>query len=427
MEGRCITSEHISRRAALKGTLATAAGALVPNWGGLFGAEAAVAAAARQGKRCILLWMAGGASQLDTFDMKPGQNTGGPFREISTNVPGMKVCEYLPGMARHADKLAVIKSMKTKEPDHPRATYAMHTGYKPEVGVNHPELGSMVARYVPSGADDLPSFVQMAPGGQSGPNAGAGYLGPRYQPFKMGTDGRMPSFTSGYAKPDEEAARADLLRFMNGRFTEARKADPFGAHVDAKERAWRLMKAKEAFDVEAEWQKCRDLYGDSKFGRGCMLARRLVERGVPFVEVGQHGYDTHADNFSGHKALLQVLDKAWSGLLQDLQQRGLLEQTLVVWMGEVGRTPQINNRAGRDHFVNGWTVVMSGGGTRGGVSYGRTSADGREVAENPVSEGDLFSTIYTLLGVNPRVKHFVGTRPVWATPEDAKVVKEVIA
>lgn len=426
MQGICPQHEHLSRRSLLKGTLITAAGAIAPNFGGLFSSQTIAAEAAKQGKRCILLWMAGGASQLDTFDMKIGAETGGPFREISTNVPGTRVCEYLSNVAKHADKLAIIKSMKTQEPDHPRATYAMHCGYKPEIGVNHPEIGAMISRYVPATNTDLPSFIQMVPGGQSGPNAGSGYLGPQYQPFRMGDGGKMPSFTGAYTKPDEEQKRADLLRFMHGEFAKDHKADPIEAHMNAKERAWRLLKAKDAFNIDAEWEKHKDLYGDSKFGRSCMLARKLVEQGVTFVEVGQHGYDTHADNFSGHKALLQVLDKAWAGLMTDLQSRGLLENTLIVWMGEVGRTPQINNRAGRDHFVNGWTVVLAGGGVKGGQSYGRTTDDGRAVAENPVGEGDLFTTIYKAMGVNPRVKHFVGTRPVWATPEDAKVIPGVL-
>jgi uncharacterized protein (DUF1501 family) len=157
------------------------------------------------------------------------------------------------------------------------------------------------------------------------------------------------------------------------------------------------------------------------------MALRLVEAGVPFIEVGQDNYDSHADNFVCHKGNMDVLDPAWSALLGDLHDRSLLQDTLVVWMGEVGRTPYINNRAGRDHYIRAWTIVLAGGGIRGGQVYGATNADGREVSDNPVSEGDLFSTIYTMLGVNPRARHYVGTRPVWATPEGSHIVRELIA
>jgi uncharacterized protein (DUF1501 family) len=203
-------------------------------------------------------------------------------------------------------------------------------------------------------------------------------------------------------------------------------ADAFESNRVAKERSWRLLRAKSLFDTSKDWPAHQELYGDSEFGRGCFLARKLVTAGVPFVEVGQDNYDSHADNFVCHKANFGILDPAWSGLLTDLERSGELQDTLVVWMGEVGRTPQINNRAGRDHFIRGWTVVLAGGGIKGGVVYGSTDRDGQDVAENPVSEGDLFATIYTALGVNPRAKHYVGDRPVWATPEGSKPVKALL-
>ena len=181
------------------------------------------------------------------------------------------------------------------------------------------------------------------------------------------------------------------------------------------------------FDVSGEWNRYRDSYGDTAFGRNCLVARKLVEAGVPFVEVEQPNYDSHADNFEWHKALLPPLDHAWSGLLQDLNERGLLQNTLVVWMGEFGRTPGINNRAGRDHYARAFSAVLAGGGVRGGLAYGQTDENGAIVSRNPVNEGDLFATIYTALGVNPRVRHFVGTRPVWATPESARPVRDILA
>jgi len=195
---------------------------------------------------------------------------------------------------------------------------------------------------------------------------------------------------------------------------------------EAELRTIRLMRARAAFDVNDEWEKARERYGDTHFGRGCFTAVKLAEAGVPFVEVGQWGYDSHNDNFSCHKNLLGMLDPAWSSLLEDLEVRGLLQDTLVVWTSEFGRTPGINSQAGRDHYGRAWTTVFAGGGIRGGQHYGASDKDGFDVAENPVSEGDYFATIYSALGMNHRKKHFLGTRPIWATPEGSKPIKQLL-
>ncbi|MCI0683256.1 MAG: DUF1501 domain-containing protein [Gemmataceae bacterium] len=414
---------HVTRRAMLKRLVVGAGGAAVANFGGLFNSQTIADEVRRSGKRCILLWANGGASQIDTFDMKPGQPTAGPFRPINTNLAGLQICEYLPRMARHADKLAVIRSMHTSEPDHPGGIYLMHTGYRPAVAVSHPELGAMTAKYCGSLDSDLPDFIRM---GSTG-NGGAGYLGPLYQPFGLDRNGRLSQFASSGSTPEAVRRRADLLRFVEESSAREHRAEPFQAHRLAQERAWRLQRTRNVFNIDQEWARARERYGDTGFGRNCFMARKLIEAGVAFVEVGQENYDSHADNFVCHKANMNILDPAWSGLLDDLHERGLLRNTLMIWMGEVGRTPGINNRVGRDHFVRGWTVVLAGGGVRGGTVYGATNPNGNGVRDNPVTEGDLFATIYTALGINPRVRHFVGTRPIWATPEGARVVREVLA
>jgi hypothetical protein len=413
---------HLSRRAFLKGAAVTGTGLVLPNWGGLAHAKSAAEEVAKNKKRCILLWMNGGASQIDTFDMKPGRVTGGPFRPIPSKVTGLQVCEYLPKMGAIADKLAVIRSMKTQSPDHPDGIYHMHTCYKMAERTPHPELGAVIAKFNGNPDADLPSFVRM---GSTG-NGGAGYLGPAYEPFGIDRTGRMPYFSSPYLADADEQKRAELFRFVEGEFAAEHKAEPYGSHRTAKERAWRLLKAKGVFDTSKDWPKAKDRYGDTEIGRGCFMALKLVEAGIPFVEVGQENYDSHADNFVCHKANMQGLDPAWSSLLADLEERGQLRDTLVIWMGEVGRTPQINNRAGRDHFINAWTVVLAGGGIKGGQVYGETDADGKNVKDKPVSEGDLFATIYGALGINPRAKHYHGVRPVWLTPEGSKPVKELL-
>jgi hypothetical protein len=418
----CPRIEHVSRRAFLKGALFTGGGLAVANWGEVFHSRSIAAEAQKRGKRCILLWMNGGASQIDTFDMKPGRPTGGPFRPIATRLAGVQVCEYLPRMADQVHQLAIVRSMRTQSPDHPDGIYHMHTCYKMTERTPHPEIGAVVARYLGRPGDDLPSFVRLGPAG----NAGAGYLGPQHEPFSLARDGRLPYFTTPLLPPAAEERRADLLRFMEDGFAREHRAEPFESHRLAKEKAYRLLRARGVFDASKDWPAAKERYGNTDFGRGCFLARKLVEAGVPFVEVGQDNYDSHADNFVCHKANMQVLDPAWSGLLIDLEERGLLQDTLVVWMGEVGRTPYINNRAGRDHYIRAWTIVLAGGGIRGGQVHGSTDADGKEVKDDPVSEGDLFATIYTALSINPRVKHYVGTRPVWATPEGSKPLRTLL-
>lgn len=427
MKPRCSTAEHLTRRDLLKGALLTSGGAAVANWGGLTGSAVAAEQAQRTGKRCILLWMAGGASQFETFDMKVGATTGGPFREISTNVAGTRVCELLPNIAQKMDKLAVIRSMRTSDVSHPGGTYLMHTAYRKEASLTHPEIGAVVAKYLGKEESDLPNFVQMVPGGQSGPTAGSGYLGPAYNPFRLGMDGRLSGDINSYLAKEEEQQRNDLRTFMEQRFTQYHQATSLRAHHEAYLRTRRLMQSLDAFNVDQEWEQHRELYGDSQFGRSCVLARRLLERGVAFVEVGAHGYDTHADNFTGHKALLPTMEKAWAGLLTDLEQRGMLEDTLVIWMGEIGRTPNINNRAGRDHYVKSWSTALAGCGIQGGVVYGRSDEKGILVAENPVSEGDFFATVYTALGIDPESEHFVGTRPIPITLQGSQPVKELFA
>jgi hypothetical protein len=283
-----------------------------------------------------------------------------------------------------------------------------------------------VAKYLGDPNSKLPSFIQMSGGGESHPNFGSGYLGPMFEPFQVGSGGTLPAFVNPRLSTDREARRRELLRFATARFGHDHKAAPFQSYTHAWEKAWQLMESKGPFDIDAQWEKQRDLYGDSAFGKNCLLACQLVEAGVPFVEISQSNYDSHSDNAEWHKALLPPLDKGWSGLLVDLERRGLLDDTLVVWMGEIGRTPNINNRAGRDHYVRTWSTVLAGGGVKGGVVYGKTDADGIDVAEDPVTEGDFFATVYTALGIDPMTTQYVGVRPIYVTPPESSVVQDLL-
>jgi len=420
---KCPSQEHVSRRALLKGSLATAAGGAVMNWGGLANSAENAKTVAKQQKRCILLWMNGGASQFETFDMKPQSRYGGLFRPIATNQPGTQVCELMPTISQMMDKLCVVRSMRTSQVDHPGGIYLMHTGYQPAANVRFPEIGAVMAKYLGNDDADLPNFVKI----QSNGNAGSGFLGPKYQPFSLNQDGRLPTFARSNDKPDEELRRSGLRDFVEDIYAQQHRAETARMHREAYAASRRLQNALEVFNYEEEWAQNEKLYGDSLFGRRCLIARRLVESGVPFVEVGQSSYDTHADNFVGHKGLVPPMEFAWAGLLTDLEQRGLLENTLVIWMGEIGRTPRINNRSGRDHYVRAWSTALAGAGVKGGVVYGATDKDGVDVAEDKVTEGDFFATIYKALGIDPMNENFQGSRPIPLAPFGSKVVNDLLA
>jgi hypothetical protein len=406
----------------LKGVLGAGAGGAVMNWG-LLSQSALAEEVRREQKHCILLWMNGGVSQFETFDMKPGRPTGGVFRPIATNVPGTQICELMPKMAQQMDKIAVIRSMRTSEVDHPGGIYLMHTGYRPAANVRFPEVGSIVAKYQGQEAPDLPNFVKVSSQG----NAGSGFLGPKHQPFSIGSEGQLPPFSVSQLSPEDESRRNAIRALLEDGFVDSSQSELARMHREAYEAARRLQRVRQVFDIESEWEKHRDLYGDSAFGRRCLLARRLVESGVPFVEVGQSSYDSHADNFAWHKGLVPPMEHAWAGLLKDLAQRGLLEKTLVIWTGEIGRTPNINNRAGRDHYVRSWTTALAGCGIKGGLVYGASDEDGIDVKDNPVTEGDFFATIYQALSIDPTLENYAGVRPIPLAPFGSKVVEELLS
>ena len=364
-----------------------------------------------------------GSSQFETFDMKPESRYGGLFRPISTNVSGTHVCELMPKISQMMDKLCVIRSMRTSQVDHPGGIYLMHTGYQPTPNVRFPEIGAICAKYLGREDADLPSFVKISSNG----NAGGGFLGPKYQPFSLNHSGKLPSFAKSHDDADKERRRHDLRAFVEDQFARDHKVETARMHREAYDASRRLQNALPVFEFADEWPKYEELYGDSLFGRRCLIARRLVEAGVPFVEVGQSGYDTHADNFTGHRGLVPPMEHAWAGLITDLEQRGLLENTLIIWMGEIGRTPRINNRSGRDHYVRAWSTALAGCGVKGGLVYGSTDKDGVDVADGKVTEGDFFATVYKTLGLDPEEENYAGSRPIPLAPFGSSVVKDLLA
>jgi hypothetical protein len=386
------------------------------------------AATGAKTKSCILLWMDGGPSHKDTFDLKPGTKDAGDFKPIPTSVPGIEISEHFPRFAKLMEHAAIVRSMTTAEGAHGRARYYLHTGYKEgSGGVVHPSLGAIVSSELGKTDFALPNFV--AVGGRS---YGAGFLGARHQPLIVTDPTRGVENLKPLAEPAHFEGRIGLLEEMEQAFYRDYKAGVGVDHQTTYQRAVTLMKSKEAraFDLSLETEQSKAPYGSSKFGEGCLLARRLVETGVPFVEVNLGGWDTHQDNFDRVQRLSQQVDPAMSALISDLKQRGLLETTLVVWMGEFGRTPKINARGakpGRDHYPRAWSLVLAGGGIKGGQVIGKTDKEGASVVERPVSALDFLATVCKVLGIDPEKQNQTPIgRPIRIVDKGHKVIQELL-
>ena len=438
---------NLDRRAFLA---TAAAGATLTGW---LGRLASAAPGGPRPKSCILLWMAGGPSHIDTFDPKPDApvNIRGEFKPIDTAVPGVRVSEHFPkfaGLMKHA---AILRGMSTQESDHALATYHLHTGYQNRAGaVAFPSLGAIVAKELGKRDVPLPNYVCIGRGPQDA--TGPGFLGPDCQPLGVTDPVRGLDFIEPAGTAQAFGRQVNLLRQLERPFHEAYRSDAGEVHRTATERAVRLMNSeqKRAFDLSREPDAVRDAYGKAApdarrpgaavkgteasggFGHGCLMARRLVEAGVPFVEVvmgNGAGWDTHRDNFPRTRALSLECDTAMSALVEDLQRRGLLDTTLVVWMGEFGRTPQCGG-GGRNHWSRAWSTVLIGGGIRGGQVVGRTDRDGAAVVDRPVSVPDFLATVCTVLGIDhTRKNHPPGVdRPISIVDasKEVKVVSELL-
>ena len=380
----------------------------------------------RRGMSCILLWMQGGPSQFDTFSPASG-DTGGGVKPISTSVSGIEIAENLPETAKLMDDICVIRSMTGKEGSHPRATFLMHTGYIPNASVKYPSFGSVAAQQIGNTDTDLPSFVRVGNRGRGG--TGAGFLGVDYAPFAINTARTAPSNTKPTTSDTRYERRLDFLDELEVDFSEHGGQDIVAHHRKLYGKASKMILSPqmEAFDIAREPREMREAYGNGEFAAGCLLARRLVEAGVTFVEVGLGNWDTHQDNNDRSKQLCNRLDQPYAQLLKDLKQRGMLEKTLVIWMGEFGRTPRINPRAGRDHYPRAFTVALAGGGVRGGQVIGKTDRSGGTVTDRPVEAADLFRTFCQSLHIDADHENMSGIgRPI-PIVEGGSVVKEVFA
>ncbi len=432
----CGSLDHRLSRRAFFGT---ATGALV---GGAVGLNALATSALasqikRQDKRVILVFLSGGASQFETWDPKPGTNTGGPFQTIQTSVPGFRICELLPEMARRLHKhTAVIRSLSTQSTDHdgPRVN-ALLRGERSDIGnLKTPSLGCMLSRELAQPNSSVPdhvAFYTTYVGFNNNVQIDfAGFLGARYEPInilnKLAPEANhLPASLTDRDHQDRAALRDQL----SAAFMEGRKRDPILiSHQNAYGRVRGMMASEKLFDISQEPEKVRARYGNSLFGQQALAARRLVEAGVPFVRLNRGWWDSHGENFDIHAALVPDLDKVLSALLDDLEDRGMLKNTLVVTFAEMGRTPKINNMRGRDHWGQCWSVTLSGCGIKPGVVYGKTNAEGTDVAENKVTASQFFATIFTALGIDPQKENTAPDgRPVPLTPYNTQPVAEVLS
>ncbi|RMF43996.1 MAG: DUF1501 domain-containing protein [Planctomycetota bacterium] len=392
--------------------------------------------AARSSRRLIVLWMPGGPSQMDTWDLKPGHSNGGPFQERQTSVPGIRISEHLPQLAKWVHRMAIIRSMQTKEGDHSRGTFLVRTGQRPGQPIHFPAFPAVLAKELMRPSSGIPGYVSILPSSFISPRAfGAGFLGPAYQPLTVGRSAGSPIGATEQADTTDPVPvdlrvenlqppagfpayrirrRREFWELLQSSYAPAQRAGPAIVHDTVYRRAMQLAESDlvDAFDLSREDAATRQEYGPQAFGQGCLLARRLIQRGVPVVEVALDeqvnglSWDTHADNFNAVRRLSQILDRGWSRLMQDLSDCGLLEETTIAWMGEFGRTPTINAMAGRDHFPNAWSCVLAGGGVAGGVTVGATSEDGMEVIDRPVSAPELLATISAAVGIDPSTENY---------------------
>lgn len=433
--------DGVDRRELLRLGGLTALGLTVGGWSRLR-AEAGAAAPVKA-RSCILIWLDGGPSHLETFDPKPDapSEVRGPFATIETAVPGVRIAEPLPETARRLDRVAILRSVTSPLGEHNLGSHYLLTGYAPSPALNYPSFGA-VAAHVRGGRGVLPSYVAVP---DYNAMAGAGYLPTRCGPFAVGGDPASPDFRVRDLDlyPGVTALRAERRRaFLNGLDQLARSTESGpAASGDAEfEQAFRLTTspdARRAFDLAEEAAETRDRYGRRSVGQAVLLARRLVERGVPFVTVTHRGWDTHEglytrlkEGYTGAKVgvgLVPTLDQAFSALLDDLHDRRMLDETLVVVMGEFGRTPKLNTAGGRDHWPRVFSVMLAGGGVRGGVVLGSSDANGEGPADRPVTPADLAFSIYTLLGIDPA--HELRTadgRPVRVN-QGGGLISEIIA
>ena len=450
------TPAPISRRSVLRAGagVAAAAGLLATPLRGVFAEESTAQvskeiAGRGKAKQVVLLFMNGGASHLDTFDPKPGASTQGATRSIDTAVTGVKIASSLPEIAKRMGDIALIRGMTSKEGNHDRARYLMHTGYPPTPTVVHAGLGTIVSHELGLPSAELPEYIAI-----NGPGAQPGYMGVQHAPFAIqvqapegGADERRPASRFGAAggkRPvvqnlelaggmslERRDERIGFLEKLNARFGKERTGEVGEAQKAMFDRARRLMDSPKntAFDLESEKADTIARYGKTTFGMGCLMARRLLDQGVKCVEVMMGGWDTHDDGFNRVQALNEQLDPAVAALMDDLRASGRFDETLIVWVGDFGRTPRIDTgRNGRGHYPRAWSAWMAGGGVQGGRVIGKTDDKGETVVDGHVKPEDFYASIMHATAVDAAKTFYTAQgRPIQIVYRDGRVVKDLFA
>lgn len=365
-------------------------------------------------KNVIYLYMSGGMSHVDTFDTKPGADNQGPIESIKTSADGVQISQYFPELAKHMDKVALVSGMQSTQGAHAQGRYFMHTSYPMRGTIKHPSIGAWLHKMAGKTNPTLPAHVGIGLGADM---ASAGFFESKYAPLPIGNPAAGLQDSRRHPNVDAETFGRRLARLneMNQAFKRKFDQRKVRGYDDMYRDALRLMQSEDlaAFDISKEPQMLKEAYGNNRFGQGCLLARRLIEHNVRFVEVVNGGWDTHNNNFDTMEDRCPDVDRTVATLLADLEARGLLEETMVVMATEFGRTPEIvNNNTGRNHYPKAFTCWMAGGGVRGGQRYGKTDQRGAEVIENPVTVPDFNATIAHALGLpTEHIMHSPSGRP----------------
>ncbi len=418
----CNTSEHGIARRQFLGTLAAGTGAMVGGLGA-FTTPAIAAQLKSDQKRIVVFNMHGGLSQLESWDPKPGTETGGPFLSIPTSVPGIHVSELLPKTAQQMQHLCLVRGVNTSEDDHGKGRYLMMTGRRQSPAGEYPEIGAIASKTLSTEDNVLPGHILITPGGGGGRGNDAAWLGPKYASVQLGNGNPPPNIVRPDSIPeDSDRARQDFRRQVSERFLNRRRTAVTEAFTYSFEQAEKLMNQRDVFDVTKEPASEIERYGKHDLGRHCLLARRLLEHGVSFVQLSHSNYDTHNENFNFHIEQLGEFDFAFSTFVADLADRGMLESTLIVVLSEFGRTPNVNHYYGRDHWSRAWSVCLAGARVPRGHAFGATNDKGTEVIDKQVDHGALFHTYLQAVGVDSTANFNIDGRELPIADPSAKPI-----
>ena len=424
----CRPWEHELSRRQWLGSTAAASGALA--MGGLSGlvSPAVAEQLAAKDKQVLFIWIDGGMSQFESWDPKPGTQFGGPFRPIQTSLPGVQICELMPRSAQVMQHLALVRNISTQDNSHSAGVPRIQRGDPKDRGVVYPFFGSAVAKLMGSGKSKLPPYVSIKPGSGGFFPQDAGFLGPQFGALAFG-DGKPPQNLLRHESLSEsdDLARNALRVSLNKRYAERRRQENSNAHAAVYDMAATLMKRQDLFDTTKLSPTDVARYGTHDFGQHMLLARNMLEAGVRFVKVTSYGWDTHGDNFLGHQSLMPRFDQAFASIIEDLHERGMLNNVLVIAMSEFGRTPRINGHIGRDHWPECWSLALAGCGLKKGLVVGKTNELGTAVEGGASDIGHMFHTWFAALGIDTsKTEYDNHGQPLPIAHEEMHAVKEAL-